>query len=127
MPIEEVTDSDRLIFREQILLSEHHKRYDCMKKLLAIGLAVLGLTAFTPQPAKAGVTFGFSFGPGYYYPATTQTIITALVIITIGHTTTVLGTITPIDIGIITIAGAIGIDQELAFAGITERCAITVG
>jgi hypothetical protein len=68
MPIEEVTDSDRLMFREQILLSEHHKRYDCMKKLLAIGLAALGLTAFTPQPAKAGVTFGFSFGPGYYYP-----------------------------------------------------------
>ena len=68
MPIEEVTDSARLIFREQILLSEHHERYDCMKKLLAIGLAALGLTAFTPQPAKAGVTFGFSFGPGYYYP-----------------------------------------------------------
>jgi len=111
MPIEEVTDSDRLIFREQILLSEHHKRYDCMKKLFAIGLAAFGLTAFTPQPAKAGVTFGFSLAQAITIRATTQTIITALVIITIGHTT-VLGTITPIDIGIITIAGTIGIDQE---------------
>jgi hypothetical protein len=43
---------------------------------------------------------------------TTQAIITALVIITTGHTTTVLGTITPIDTDIITIAGTIGVDQE---------------
>jgi hypothetical protein len=45
---------------------------------------------------------------------TIQTIITALVIIIlviiIGRTTTVLGIITPIGTGIITIAGTIGID-----------------
>jgi len=37
-----------------------------MKKYLLLALAALGLMAFTPEPAKAGVTFGFTFGPGYY-------------------------------------------------------------
>jgi hypothetical protein len=39
-----------------------------MKKYLLIGLAALGLVAFSPQPAKAGVSFGFSYTPAYYYP-----------------------------------------------------------
>jgi hypothetical protein len=40
-----------------------------MNKYLVIGLMALGLTAFTPQPAKAGVHFGVFVGsPGYYYP-----------------------------------------------------------
>lgn len=41
-----------------------------MKKYLVVWLAALGLAAFAPQPAKAGVSFGFFFGPpAYYYPA----------------------------------------------------------
>ena len=43
-------------------------RFCHMKKYLFIGLAALGLAAFGPQPAKAGVSFGFSFAPAYYYP-----------------------------------------------------------
>jgi hypothetical protein len=41
-----------------------------MKNYLAIGLAVLGLAASAPQPATAGVHFGFFVGPApaYYYP-----------------------------------------------------------
>lgn len=43
-------------------------RYGCMKKYFAIALTVLGLAAFTTQPAKAGVSFGVSVSsPGYYY------------------------------------------------------------
>jgi hypothetical protein len=41
-----------------------------MKRFLVIGLAALGLMAFTPQPAKAGVSFGvYVAPPGYYYPS----------------------------------------------------------
>lgn len=40
-----------------------------MKKYLLLGFVALGLVAFAPQPAKAGVAVGISFGPGYYYPA----------------------------------------------------------
>jgi hypothetical protein len=40
-----------------------------MNKYLVIGLMALGLVAFTPQPAKAGVHFGIFVGPpAYYYP-----------------------------------------------------------
>ena len=40
-----------------------------MSKYFVIGLMALGLMAFTPQPAKAGVHFGvYVGGPGYYYP-----------------------------------------------------------
>jgi hypothetical protein len=41
-----------------------------MKKYLVVALAALGLAVFAPQPADAGVSFGFFFGPPiYYYPA----------------------------------------------------------
>lgn len=40
-----------------------------MKKYLLLGFVALGLVAFVPQQAKAGVAVGISFGPGYYYPA----------------------------------------------------------
>ena len=64
---EESTGSSRLIFRAQkFALRERH---DSMKKYLAIGMMALGLMAFTPQPAKAGVHFGIFVGPpAYYYP-----------------------------------------------------------
>ncbi len=40
-----------------------------MNKYLVIGLMALGLAAFSPQPAKAGVHFGIFVGPpAYYYP-----------------------------------------------------------
>jgi hypothetical protein len=40
-----------------------------MKKYLVTGLMALGLVAFAPQPAKAGVHFGVFVGPpAYYYP-----------------------------------------------------------
>jgi hypothetical protein len=40
-----------------------------MNKYLVIGLMALGLAAFIPQPAKAGVHFGVFVGPpAYYYP-----------------------------------------------------------
>jgi hypothetical protein len=40
-----------------------------MNKYLVIGLMALGLAAFIPQPAKAGVNFGVFVGPpAYYYP-----------------------------------------------------------
>jgi hypothetical protein len=50
------------------LLSEN-EQYDCMKKYFVIGLMAVGLSAFIPQPAKAGVHFGIFVGPpAYYYP-----------------------------------------------------------
>jgi hypothetical protein len=40
-----------------------------MKKFLLLLLAAVGLIALTPQPAKADVDFGITFGgPGYYDP-----------------------------------------------------------
>ena len=65
---EEIAGSNRLILRHKILLSQNEK-HDCMKKCFVIGLMALGLMAFTPQPAKAGVHFGIFVGPpAYYYP-----------------------------------------------------------
>jgi hypothetical protein len=65
---EEAAGSGRLIFRYKILLLEN-EQYDCMKKYFVIGLMALGLSAFIPQPAKAGVHFGIFVGPpAYYYP-----------------------------------------------------------
>jgi hypothetical protein len=65
---EEAAGSGRPIFRYKILLSEN-EQYDCMKKYFVIGLMALGLSAFIPQPAKAGVHFGIFVGPpAYYYP-----------------------------------------------------------
>jgi hypothetical protein len=65
---EEAAGSGRLISRYKILLSEN-EQYDCMKKYFVIGLMALGLSAFIPQPAKAGVHFGIFVGPpAYYYP-----------------------------------------------------------
>jgi len=83
-----------------------------MKKLLAIGLAALGLTAFTPQPAKAGVTFGFSFGPGYYYPGYYPDYYYGPSYYYYRPYYYRSWYYAPIDTGIITIAGTIGIDQE---------------
>jgi hypothetical protein len=64
---EESTGSGRLIFRAQIFALK--ERHDSMNKYLVIGLMALGLAAFIPQPAKAGVHFGVFVGPpAYYYP-----------------------------------------------------------
>ena len=39
-----------------------------MKKYLLLPLVALGLTAWVPNQAKAGVHVTFGFGPGYYEP-----------------------------------------------------------
>lgn len=54
---------------ETLPICENDKTLYFMNKHLVIGLMALGLMAFSPQPAKAGVHFGIFVGPpAYYYP-----------------------------------------------------------
>jgi hypothetical protein len=67
-----------------------------MKKYLVVALAALGVAVFAPQPADAGVSFGFFFGPPII-----RRITTTAIPITTGRVTT----------GIIVTGGTVIVDD----------------